>query len=313
MAAVPAPPIVAASVLRSIVGKTRRGEAVVRGLFAFACILVVLSTLAILAYIVRTGARGIGEVGLGQLLFSKTWKPEAHRYGGLALIVGTAATGVGAALLAGGPAILTALCIHEFAHKSFKQSFRRLMEVAVAIPSVVFGWLALTKVVPLMDSLAHGLYGVQAPVTGEGIASSALLLSVMICPTVMLLSLDALSRVPQSLKDASLALGASPFQTAFRVVLPQVWRGLVLALFFGFARAAGETMAVQMVIGGARKLPVNLFSPTATISTQVVMDMQNSQPNTPANDVLYSMSLVLLVISTGVVLLTRALNREKRA
>jgi phosphate transport system permease protein len=135
----------------------------------------------------------------------------------------------------------------------------------------------------------------------------------MIAPTVLLLSVDALSRVPHDLREASAALGASPWQTAFQVVMPYAWRGLLVAVFFGFARAAGETMAVQMVIGGARLIPPNLFRPTTTISAQIVMDMQNSTPGTPANDALFSMAVILLVVSVAVVLVTRTLSRPVRA
>jgi len=95
------------------------------------------------------------------------------------------------------------------------------------------------------------------------------------------------------------------------VSFPYAWRGLLVAVFFGFARAAGETMAVQMVIGGARKLPPDLFSPTTTISAQIVMDMQEARPGTPENDVLYWMALVLLVVSVLVVLVTRMLARQQ--
>ena len=131
----------------------------------------------------------------------------------------------------------------------------------------------------------------------------------MVAPTVMLLSLDALSRVPAALRDASAALGASPWQTAFRVSAPYAWRGLLVAVFFGFARAAGETMAVQLVIGGARRLPKGsfLFAPTTTISAQIVMDMQETRPGTPCRTTSsYSMALVLLLVSVAVVLGTRS-------
>jgi phosphate transport system permease protein len=133
----------------------------------------------------------------------------------------------------------------------------------------------------------------------------------MIAPTVLLLSLDALSRVPRALREASAALGASPWQTAFQVSFPYAWRGLLVAIFFGFARAAGETMAVQMVIGGARKLVTDPFSPTTTISAQIVMDMQEARPDTVQSDVLFSMALVLLVVSVAVVLVTRILARSQ--
>jgi phosphate transport system permease protein len=95
--------------------------------------------------------------------------------------------------------------------------------------------------------------------------------------------------------------------------MPYAWRGLLVAVFFGFARAAGETMAVQMVIGGARVIPANLFRPTTTISSQIVMDMQNAAPGTPESNALFSMALILLVVSVGVVLATRTLSRPVRA
>jgi phosphate transport system permease protein len=220
----------------------------------------------------------------------------------------------GAVVLGAVPAVLAAVWVTEFAPRITRSLYRRTMEIAAAVPSVVYGWLALVYLIPRMETLAHSLLGATAVggVGGEGLASAAVLLGVMIAPTVLLLSLDALARVPAALRDASAALGASPWQTAMRVVVPHGWRGIVVAVFFGFARAAGETMAVQMVIGGARKLPANAFSPTTTISTQIVMDMQNAQPNTPASDVLFSMSLVLLVVAVAVVLFTRFIGRGAR-
>jgi phosphate transport system permease protein len=292
---------------------TRIGEGAVR-LFVLVCgVFVVVSTVLVIGFLGRTGLKGIGEVGLGQLVGRAIWKPEANLYGGLPLILGTILSASGAVVIGAAPAVLTALWIIEFAPASFRTGFRRLMEIAAAVPSVVYGWLALAYLVPRMEEVARGLYGPDAQVGGEGLASAAVLLGVMIVPTVLILSLDSLGRVHSSLRDASAALGASPLQTAFRVVLPGAWRGLLVAVFFGLARAAGETMAVQMVIGGARMLAPNPFSPTTTISTQIVMDMQNAMPGTPASDALYAMSLVLLALSSGVVLITRAISGQRVA
>jgi phosphate transport system permease protein len=283
-------------------------------LFVLVCgVFVVVSTALVIGFLARTGIKGIAEVGLGQLVGRVVWKPEAGLYGGVPLIVGTLVSASGAIVLGAAPAVLTASWVTDFAPKSARTTFRRIMEIASAVPSVVYGWLALAYLVPVMESVAHSLYGDEAQVGGEGLASAAVLLSVMIVPTVMVLSLDALARVPQSLRDASAALGASPLQTAFKVVLPGAWRGLLVAVFFGFARAAGETMAVQMVIGGARMLAANVFRPTTTISSQIVMDMQNAMPGTPQSDALYAMSLVLLVLSSGVVLVTRAVSGKRVA
>lgn len=282
--------------------------------FVAACgTIVVALALALLALLARTGIRGVAQTGLAPLVTGALWKPEAGLFGGVPLIVGTAATASGALLTGALPALLAAVWVTEFAPERVAIAYRRVLEIAAALPSVVYGWLALEHLVPAMDRVAHAIHPSIADVGGEGIASSAVLLGVMIAPTVALLSLDALARAPGAMREASAALGASPWQTAFSVVVPFAWRGLLTAVFFGFARAAGETMAVQMVIGGARKLPETAFSPTTTISTQIVMDMQNARPGTPSSDALYAMALVLLVLSSAVVLATRALALRGRA
>jgi phosphate transport system permease protein len=291
--------------------KPRILESVVRGALVGCAAFVVATTIAMLAFLAQTGIKGMAEVGLGQILTGTVWKPEADSFGGFALIAGTFATAVGAILIGAAPAVLSAVYLTEFASAAIGRTFRRVMEIASAVPSVVYGWLALVYLTPLTDALGHGIYGADAPVSGVGIAASAILLAIMIAPTVLLLSLDALSRVPRALREASAALGASPWQTAFNVSVPYGWRGVLVAVFYGFARAAGETMAVQMVIGGARRLPANLFSPTTTISAQIVMDMQEARPGTVQNDVLFSMALVLLVVSVIVVLITRTLARRQ--
>ncbi len=291
--------------------QSRTADAVVRALLVCCAVFVVLTTVAMLAFLGRTGVRGGLAVGIVALLTGEIWKPEAGLYGGLPLIVGTFTSATGAIALGAVPAVLAAVWLTEFAPVYLRQGYRRVMEVASATPSVVYGWLALVYLVPRLERFAHALRGSEAPVTGEGLGASALLLAIMIAPTVLLLSLDALSRVPQPLRDASAAVGASKWQTAFHVSVPYAWRSLLVAVFFGFARAAGETMAVQMVIGGARRLPTDfLFSPTTTISAQIVMDMQEARPGSRESDVLYSMALVLLLVSIGVVLITRALGRQ---
>ncbi len=302
--------VAAASRVRPAAARSRLTDVLVRGFVSACGGFVLLVTLVMIGFIARTGIKGISEVGLWPLLSGQLWKPEAGVFGGMPLIFGTLVSATGALVIGAIPAVLAALWITEFAPKSVRATYRRVMEIAAAVPSVVYGWLALVYLVPRMEEVAHALHGSEAPVGGEGLASSAMLLAVMIVPTVLLLSLDALSRIPGGLRDASAALGASPWQTAFRVALPYAWRGVLISVFFGFARAAGETMAVQMVIGGARKLPSNAFTPTTTISTQIVMDMQNARPDTASSDALYSMSLILLVVSVGVVLITRALSRR---
>ncbi|MDB5220835.1 MAG: Phosphate transport system permease protein PstC [Myxococcaceae bacterium] len=289
----------------------RRLDAVVRLLLVSCAAFVLVTTAAMLLFLGNAGLKGVRSVGLAPLLSGALWKPEADVYGGLPLIFGTFVSAGGAVVIGAIPAVLAAVWATEFAPRPARPTYRRIMEVAAAVPSVVYGWLALVYLIPQMEKLAHLLLGDRAT-GGEGLATAAVLLGVMIAPTVLLLSLDALARVPSALRDASAALGASPWQTAMRVVVPHGWRGIIIAVFFGFARAAGETMAVQMVIGGARQLPANAFSPTTTISTQIVMDMQNAQPGSTGSNVLFAMSLVLLVVAVTVVLCTRWLSRGTR-
>lgn len=281
------------------------------GLFAaLSCVFAICASLLLLGFLLHAGLRGISDAGLLSLLTGTRWRPESGIFGGLPLIAGTVASALGAVVLGAIPAVLSAVWVLELAPKRLRIPFRRTLEIATALPSVVYGWLALQHLVPGMDPVARFLHPTHAGVGGEGLATSAILLAVMIAPTVALLSLDALSRVPLTMREASWALGASSLRTAFSVVLPQAKSGIIIATFFGFARAAGETMAVQMVIGGARMLPETAFSPTTTISTQIVMDMQNARPGTLESDVLYGMALILLLISSAVVLTTRALSRR---
>jgi len=309
---VDAPPFAETERLRASV-RPRWGEILIRGFIGACGLFVVVATAAVIAFIARAGIRGIREVGLAALLTGEIWKPEANVFGGYPLVFGTAISALGAAVVGAIPALLAAVWVSELAPKSARSIYRRTMEIAAAVPSVVYGWLALVHLVPQAEWVARAFYGEEAQVTGEGLASSAVLLGIMIAPTVFLLSLDALSRVSGILREASAALGASSWQTAFRVSIPSAGRSLFTAIFFGFARAAGETMAVQMVIGGARRVPEHLFSPATTISTQIVMDMQNATPNTTASNVLFSMSLVLLVLSAGVVLISRVVGRWGKA
>lgn len=287
----------------------RLGDAAARVFFAASAAVVVVVTASMLLFLLRAGLRGIGAIGLGQLLTGAAWRPEVRTFGGLPLIAGTLVA-AGLALVMGAlPATITAVWVEELGPPRLRRIYRRVMELAVAIPSVVYGWLALTWLVPLVAALGRRLHGSGADVGGEGLLSAAIVLAAMIAPTVFLLSVEALAKVPHDWRAASAALGASRLQTAWKVVVPAAWRGIATAVFFGFARAAGETMAVQMVIGGARKLPGSLFAPTTTVASQIVMDMQNSRPGTIENDALFAMALVLMVISVLMVLGTRLLLR----
>jgi len=177
------------------------------------------------------------------------------------------------------------------------------IEILVGIPSVVYGWLGLTLLAPLIRT--H--LGSQ---TGFGLLTAAIVLSIMILPTVISLSEDALRSVHESLKEGSMALGATRWQTIFKVMLPAARSGLTVALILGIARAIGEALAVQMVIGNSAILPKGLLNPTATLTTEIVTDMGSAQQGSILQHSLFSMAFMLLLIAMALIVLVRlALKR----
>lgn len=188
-----------------------------------------------------------------------------------------------ATLLGALPGLAVAVHLSELSAPAWRARVTRVLEVAAALPGVVLGYAAV-RLLP-----ALGVHRAGALVTGA-------VLAVMILPTVALLSLAALRGAPETLREASEALGASTWQTAWRIVVPSRWRNLLAATCTGFARAAGETVAVLLLAersGGPR-----------TLSARIIEGLPRA-PAQPWNQPLLAMSLVLLVLSTGVVLLSR--------
>src|SRR5579872_3285862 len=142
-----------AHVRHPVQARPRVGEAIVRAALAACGAFVIATTVAVLGFLARTGVRGIEAVGLRELLTGVIWKPEAGAFGGLALIVGTFTSAVGAVVLGAAPAVLAAVWLTEFAPEGMRRMHRRVMEIASAIASVVYGWLALVYLVPIMSSL----------------------------------------------------------------------------------------------------------------------------------------------------------------
>jgi phosphate transport system permease protein len=178
------------------------------------------------------------------------------------------------------------------------------IEILVGIPSVVYGWLGLTLLAPLIRHFTHSL-------TGFGLLTAGIVLSIMILPTVISLSEDALRAVHVSMKEGSMALGATRWQTIWSVLLPAARSGLTVAVILGIARAIGEALAVQMVIGNAAVIPKGLLAPTATLTTEIVTDMASAQEGTVLYHSLFSMAFLLLLIAMVLILAVRFALRRK--
>ena len=270
-----------------------------------ACLLTVIIT-AIIVFMSQQGLAMFREVTPWEFFFSSHWNPEEGHFGALSFILGSL-TVTAFSLLLGTPlGIAGALFLSKIASPRMKSIMQPAINIYMAIPSVVYGFFGLTVIVPWV----RNFFGVSG---GFGIFTAGSILAIMILPTIVSLATDALATVPQALEEGSLALGATRWQTLWHIVLPSAWQGLVTAVILGMARAIGETMAVQMVIGNTPQLAKSLFSPTSTLPSEIVVEMGNTPFGSAWGNSLFFMALVLLGISLLLILLVRSLGKGRAA
>ncbi len=233
----------------------------------------------------------LAKVGVKNLFFESTWQPNDGRYGLLVFITGSLLTSIGGMLLGAPPALASAIFLTEISSKRFSKILTGFIELLAGIPSIVFGWIGFTLIVPIIRDKTN--------TPGVGILAAAMILSMMILPTITSIAADAIRSVPDSYKQASLGLGATRWQTIRRVTLPAAKRGITISVILGLGRAIGETMAVAMVIGPASVFAKSLTTPTHTLTTKILIEMGESWGL--HRSALFVMALVLLTISMGLI------------
>ena len=244
----------------------------------------VATLLAIAFFIVREGAPLIYHAGL-QNFFSTDWRPLAQRYGIGAMIAGSMFV-TGGALCIGVPlGVACAVVLGEMAPRSARLLLKPTIEILAGIPSVVYGFMGIAVLLPWIRQHLGG--------PGASGLAGAVILGVMILPTIIAISLDALRAVPASYREASLAMGATQWQTIWRVVLPAARSGIVAAVILGVGRAVGETMAVVMVTGNAVQLPHSPLAPLRTLTANLALEMAYAAGDHRA--ALFATALVLLL------------------
>lgn len=273
--------------------KETRQEYWGKGLTYFAILLIIILVVSIIGFV---GVHGLytffnDHVNVFHFLTSSDWDPGEGRnhVGAAAMIVTSFAVTLLSALVATPFAIAVAVFMTEYTSKKGANFLQSVIELLVGIPSVVYGFLGLTIIVPAVRNLFGG--------TGFGILSATLVLFVMVLPTITSLTVDALKAVPKHFRQASAALGATHWQTIHKVVLKVATPRILTAIIFGMARAFGEALAVQMVIGNAVLMPTNLISPSATLTSQLTSQMGNTVMGTLPNNALWSLALLLLIMS----------------
>ena len=281
--------------------------------FLICAVVAIFAVCAITLYMFIKGTPALKEIGVFDLLFGSVWKPTADTplYGIFYIILASVA-GTGVSVLIGVPiGLLTAVFLSEMAGKKVSAIVRNAVELLAAIPSVIYGLLGMMILNPLMFRLEKIIYADEPShqyTGGANMLSAIIVLAIMILPTVISVSTSSLKAVSDNLRSASLALGATREQTIFRVVIPAAKSGILTGIVLGIGRASGETMAINMVAGGAVNIPLP-FNSVRTLTTQIVSEMAYSQGL--HRQVLFTVGLVLYIFIMIVnFILLRARKRE---
>ena len=279
--------------------KNRVFENVVHGIFLLLGLITVGCVLLITVYLIISGIPAIKEIGLAKFLFGKEWASTAAepKFGILPFIL-TSVYGTAGAILIGVPVgFFTAVFLSKVAGKKVRSAMETAVSLLAGIPSVAYGLVGMLVLVPAVRSIFH------VP-DGSSLLAAIIVLAIMILPSIIKVSVTALDAVPREYEDASLALGASPVETFFKVSVPAARSGIAAAVVLGVGRAIGEAMAVMMVAGNVANMP-SLFQSVRFLTTAVASEMSYSSPGSLQRNALFSIALVLFLF---IMLLNAALN-----
>lgn len=283
--------------LKQVTRATRMKEAALKNLFLACACVAVLAVILIFIFTFWKAIPVITQIGLGDF-FSLDWAPTEGHYGILALLAGSGIVTVGSLALGVPLAVGCAVFLTEIAGKKLASVVSTAVDLLAGVPSVVYGFFGLVILRPIVAKLTGGL--------GFGALTVWLVLAIMIVPTITTLTMDALRSIPMGIREASFAMGATRWQTIYKVVLPAAKMGIVNAVVLGMGRAIGETMAVLMVVGNAPVIPAGIASPLSTLTSQVALDMGYSSGL--HRSALFGMGCVLFIISAALVGIVRKMS-----
>ena len=269
--------------------KNKLFENIIHGIFLILGLITVGCVLLITVYLIISGIPAIKEIGLIDFLFGKEWASTAAepKYGILPFIL-TSVYGTAGAILIGVPiGFFTAVYLSKVANKKVRAVIEAAVNLLAGIPSVVYGLVGMLILVPAIREIFN------VP-DGASLLAAIIVLAIMILPNIIKVSITALDAVPKEYEDASLALGATPTETFFRVSVPAAKSGIAAAVVLGVGRAIGEAMAVMMVAGNVANMP-SLFQSVRFLTTAVASEMAYSSPGSLQRNALFSIALVLFL------------------
>lgn len=284
----------------------RRVEKVIVGLLLACSILAVLVLLSITAVLIKEAIPFFAHVSIAEFLTEDEWTPlfTNKKFGIMPLVVGTLLTSVIALLVAVPIGVSVAVFISEFVSWKIRTWLKPTIEVLALVPTVVYGYFALVLVTPFLQKFIPQLSVFNA-------LSAGLVMGIMLIPLITSLSEEAFRAVPYNLREAAYGLGSTRTQTAFRVVLPAAWSGVVAAIMLAVARAFGETMIVAIAAGQMPILTFNPLGPVETMTTYIVQVTMGDVPyGSLEHQSVYAVALTLFIM-TGIVILVSFWLRSK--
>ena len=277
-----------------------------KGYSMFCGILIIVLTISIIIFLATRGIRTFttDHYSLGKFLFSSDWKPDGSnpKFGIAIFICGSTVVSIGAVILSAPIGVALAVFMNLISAKFGEKVLQPALELFVGIPSVVYGLVGVLTLIPIIKKISGGV--------GYSLIAGIIVLSIMILPTIASISSDAIKTIPADFIEASYGLGATRWQTIYKVIIPACKTGILTGIVFGLARAFGEALAVQMVIGNTLAFPNGLTKPTTTMTGAITMNMGNSTFGTPWNDAVWSIALLLLIISFAFIVIIRMLGKR---
>jgi len=274
-------------------------ESLLKALFFACAFMFVLAVALIFIFVAWKAWPIVTDYGLGEFITGTVWSASSESFGILPLIVGSLIVTFGALALGTPLAVGTAVFLSEVAPPKVRAVVRPAVELLAGIPSIVYGFFGIILLRSIVSEFTGSL--------GFGAFTAWIVLAIMIVPTIAALSEDALRSIPEGIREASYAMGATQWQTIYKVVVPAAKIGIIDAIILGMGRAIGETMAVLLVVGNAPVFPNGIFAPLSTMTTQIVMDMPYAVGL--HRTALFAMAAMLFIFSMLLVASVRLLSR----
>ena len=271
----------------------RYKELIIEKFLLFSALITILTTIGIILVLAIEAFKFFSEVSAFEFFTETEWTPlyTIKKYGILPLLSGTFITSFIAILVALPIGLTIAVYLSEYAPKKFRNSIKPLLELLAAVPTVVYGFFALTVVTPFLQQFIPGMSGFNS-------LSAGIVMGIMIIPIISSLSEDALNAVPYSLREASYGMGSTRLQTAFRVAVPAASSGIVVSVILGISRAVGETMIVAIAAGQQPRLTMNPLVPIETLTAYIVqVSLGDVQHNSIEYRTIFAAGITLFVFT----------------